>query len=197
MGLSTILTKCINRILILTDSIKNYDEVCLLCNKIEFAVFNIAERYCALVSVEETVKARQLVKEQELRAQETLNLLKSFLENTDNASLAKSQNSAIDQFFETPKFNIKSSKITLPEGSMGSKFSSKSSKSSSSSSNTLVRSKECLFKLCQDTEKAEIFADQIEQQATRKLELVKKRQELEEAEKLNSEAEAKEKLKVA
>ena len=130
MGLSTILTKCINRILILTDNIENYDEVCLLCNKIEFAVFNITERYCTLVSVEETVKARRLVKEQELRAQETLNLFKSFLENTDNASLAKSQNSAIDQFFETPKFNIKSSKIMLPEVSVGSKFSSKSSKSS-------------------------------------------------------------------
>ena len=60
-----------------------------------------------------------------------------------------------------------------------------------------MKSKECLFKLRQDTEKAEIFADQIEEQATRKLGLIKKRQELEEAEKLNSEAEAKEKLKVA
>ena len=80
---------------------------CLLCNKIEFAVFNIkniTEKYCALVSEEEIVKARQLETEQELRAQETLNFCKSFLENIDNASLAKSQSSAFDQFFETPKF---------------------------------------------------------------------------------------------
>ena len=107
------LTKCINRVLILTDNIQNYNEVSLLCNKIEFAVFNIkkiTERYCALVSEEEIVKARQLVTEQELRAQETLNFCKSFLESVDNASLAKSQNSAIDQFFETPKFNVKYSK---------------------------------------------------------------------------------------
>ena len=55
----------------------------------------------------------------------------------------------------------------------------------------------CLFKLRQDTEKAKIFADQIEEQAKRKLELIKRRQELEEAEILNAVAEAKEKLKVA
>ena len=64
--------------------------------QIELAVFNITEMYCALVSVEEIVKPRQLVKEQELRAQEKLNFCKSFLENIDNASLAKSQNSSID-----------------------------------------------------------------------------------------------------
>ena len=194
------LTKCINRVLILTDNIQNYNEVSLLCNKIEFAVFNIkkiTERYCALVSEEEIVKARQLVTEQELRAQETLNFCKSFLESVDNASLAKSQNSAIDQFFETPKFNVKYSKKTLPEGSVRSKYSSKGSKSSSSSSNTSVKSNKSLFKLRQDTGKAKIFADQIEEQAKRKLGLIKKRQELEEAETLNAVAEAKDKLKVA
>ena len=55
------LTKCINRVLILTDNIQNYNEVSLLCNKIEFAVFNIkkiTERYCALVSEEEIVSDR-------------------------------------------------------------------------------------------------------------------------------------------
>ena len=35
------------------------------------------------------------------------------------------------------------------------------------------KSNECLFKLHQDTEKAKIFADQIEEQAKRKLELIK------------------------
>ena len=100
------LTKCINRVLF-SLIISKIMMKCLLCNKIEFAVFNIkniTEKYCALVSEEEIVKARQLVTEQELRAQETLNFCKSFLENIDNASLAKSQNSAFDQFFETPKF---------------------------------------------------------------------------------------------
>ena len=93
-GFISNLTKCINRVLILIDNTQNYDEVSLLCNKIEFAVFNIkniSERYCALVSEEEIVKARQLVTEQELRAQDTLNFCKSFLENIDNTSLAKSQ----------------------------------------------------------------------------------------------------------
>ena len=57
---------------------------------------------------------------------------------------------------------------------MRSKYSSKGSKSSSRSSNTLVKFSESLFKLRQDTEKAKIFADQIEEQTKRKLELVKK-----------------------
>ena len=194
------LTKCINCVLILIDNIQNYDEVSLLCNKIKFAIFNIkniTERYCALISEEEIVKARQLVTEQELPAQEALNFCKSLLENIDNASLAESQSSPLDQFFETPKFNVTKLKETLPEGSLRSKYSSKSSKALSSSSNTWLKSNESLFKLRQDTEKAKIFADQIEEQANRKLQLIKIRQELGEAETLNAVAEAKERLKVA
>ena len=99
--------------------------------------------------------------EQELRAQEKLNFCKSFLENIDNASFAKSQNSTLDQFFETPKFNVKKSKETLPEDSVRSKYSSKSSKASSSSSNASVKSNESLCKLRQGTEKAQIFADKL------------------------------------
>ena len=57
---------------------------------------------------------------------------------------------------------------------MRSKYSSKGSKSSSSSSNTSVKFSESLFKLRQDKEKAKIFADQIEEQTKRKLELIKK-----------------------
>ena len=82
----------------------------LLCNETEFAVFNIkniTERYCALVSEEEIVKARQLVPEQELRAQETLIFYKSFLENIGNAFLAKLRNCALNQCFEIPKFNAR------------------------------------------------------------------------------------------
>lgn len=77
--------------------------MCLLRNKIEFAVFNIknnTERYCTLVSVEEIVKTRQLMKEQDFRVQETLNLRKSFLEYIDNVSLTKLQNSAMNQFLK-------------------------------------------------------------------------------------------------
>ena len=171
------LTKCINRALILSGNIQNYEEVSLLCNKIEFAVFNIkniTERVRALVSEEEIVKARQLVTEQELRSQETLNFCKSFLENIDNDSVANSQNSVMDQFLETLEFNVKNSKKTFPEGSVRSKYSSKGSKSSSSSSNTSVKFSESLFKLRQDKEKAKIFADQIEEQTKRMLELIKK-----------------------
>ena len=61
-GFMSSLTKCINRTLILSNNIQNYDRVFLLCNKIRFAVFNIkniTERYCTLVSEEEIIKARQ------------------------------------------------------------------------------------------------------------------------------------------
>ena len=60
-----------------------------------------------------------------------------------------------------------------------------------------MKSNESLFKLRQDTEKSKIFADQIEEQAKRKLELIKRRQELEDDEISNAVAEAKERLKVA
>ena len=60
-----------------------------------------------------------------------------------------------------------------------------------------MKSKESLFNLRQDTKKAKIFADQIERQVKRKLELMKRRPVLEEAETLNAVAEAKERLKVA
>ena len=96
-------------------------------------------------------------------------------------------------FLKTLKFNAKNPrKKTLSEGSVRSKYSSKSSNSSSSSSNTSMKSNKSLFKLRQDTEKVKIFVDQIEEQAKRKLELIKGRQELEEAETLNAVAEAKE-----
>ena len=55
-----------------------------------------------------------------------------------------------------------------------------------------MKSKETLFKLRQNTEKAKIFADQIEKQAKGKLEFIKRRQELEETETFNIVAEAKE-----
>ena len=100
--------------------------MCLLCNKIEFEVFNfknITERYCALIYEEEIVEVTQLVKKQgDVKSQETLNLCKSFLENIDNVSLTKSQNNAIDQLFETPKFHVKNLKKLSVEGSMSCKY---------------------------------------------------------------------------
>ena len=110
-----------------------------------------------------------------------------------------SLNRVLDQFFETPKFNVKipKKKEAFPEGYVRPKYSSKSSKASPSSSNTSVKSNKSLFKLRQDTEKAKIFADQIEEQAKRNLELIKRRQELVVAETLNAVVEPKERLKVA
>ena len=80
---------------------------------------------------------------------------------------------------------------------MRSKYSSKNFKASSSSCNTSMKCNESLFKLRQDIDKAKIFADHIEEQAKRKLELIKRRQELEEAETKTAVAEAKERLMVA
>ena len=76
---------------------------------LQFLTLKILLKGTALVSEEEIVKARPLVTEQELRAQETLIFCKSFIENIDNASLARLQNSALNQCFETPKFNVKNS----------------------------------------------------------------------------------------
>ena len=54
-----------------------------------------------------------------------------------------------------------------------------------------------VFILRQDTEKVKIFAHQAAEQAKRKFELIKRREELEEAEKSKAVAQAKKRLKVA
>ena len=63
------LTKCINGVTLLTDDMSNHDEVCLLCNKIKFAVFKIkylTENHCDLVLEEEINKDEQLRNTEEL-----------------------------------------------------------------------------------------------------------------------------------
>ena len=63
------LTKDINCVTLQADDMSNYDEVCLLCNKIEFAVFkikNIIEKYYDLVPEKEIIKGKHLCNEQQL-----------------------------------------------------------------------------------------------------------------------------------
>lgn len=98
---------------------------------------------------------------------------KSFLEH-----FAKSQNSAINQFFETRNFYVRNSKLSSPECSVSSKHTSNGCKSLSITSNTSIKIQKRLFKLRQDAEKAKIFAVQIEELAKRKLELIKRKQTL-------------------
>ena len=51
------LLRCINYVTLLIEDISNYDEVCLLCNIIEFAVFKIKDKkHCHLVSLEKITK---------------------------------------------------------------------------------------------------------------------------------------------
>ena len=126
----------------------NYDEVCLLCNKIEFAAFKIkdlTEKYFDLVSKEEITKAKQLCNEQELHAQKTLTLCKSFSENMDKAPRVKSQGSAIENVFESEQFwHNKHTKLLKSKSPGSFKSSSKRTCSSSASSKASVKSKENL-----------------------------------------------------
>ena len=192
------LTKCINRVTLLTDDMSNYDEVSLLCNKMEFAVFRIkdlAEKYCDIVSEEEIDKAKQLCNEQELRIQEVVSIYKSFLENMDKV---KYHASPIEKFFESDQFwHNKHTKLLKSKDSGSSKSSSKRTSSSSTSSKTSVKSKEKLLKLRHNTTKTKSFVEQAKEQAKRKLDLIRKRQALQEAETLNTLVKAKQQLKVA
>ena len=133
-----------------------------------------------------------MCKEQELCAQE------AFLENMDKASQVKCEANAIKKFFESDQFwHNEHTKLVKSKGSGSSKSSSKDTSSSSTSSKASAKSKENLFKLRQDTTKAKLFVEQAEEQAKRKLDLIRKRQELEEAEASNTLVEAKEQLKAA
>ena len=141
-------------------------------NKIEFAVFKIkdlTEKYCDLVSEEETGKAKQLCKEQELCAQE------AFLENMDKASQVKCEANAIKKCFESDQFwHNEHTKLLKSKGSGSSKSSSKDTSSSSTSSKASAKSKENLLKLRQDTTKAKLFVEHAEEQAKRKLDLIRR-----------------------
>ena len=149
------MTKCINRVTLLTDDMSNYDEVCLLCNKIEFAVFlkkNLTEKYWDLVSEEEIDKDKQLCNKQELHAEEALTFCKSFLENMDKASQVIFEANAIEKFFESDQFwHNEHTKLLKSKGSGSSKSSSKRTSSSSASSKASGKSKESLLKLRQNT----------------------------------------------
>ena len=87
----------------------NYDEVCLLCCKIEFAVFKIkdlTEKHCDFISEEEIDKAKQLCNEQELRAQEALTFCRSYLKNMVKASQVKSEVDVIENFLNLINFDL-------------------------------------------------------------------------------------------
>ena len=143
-------------------------------------------------------KAKQMCNEEELHTQEAITFCKSFLKNMDKASQVKPVAYAIEKIFESDQFwHNEHTKLLKYKGSGSSKSSSMRTSSSSASSKASVKLKESLLKLCQDTTKAELFVEQAEEQAKKKLDLIRKRQVLDEAETLNTLVEAKEQLKVA
>ena len=114
----------------------------------------------------------------------------------DKASQVKPEANAIEKFFESDQFwHNEHTKLLKSKGSGSSQSSSNGTSSSSTSSKASVKSKENLLKLRHDTTKAKLFVAQSEEQANRKLDLIQKRQKLEEAETLNTLVEAKEQLK--
>ena len=127
------LTKCINRIPLLTNDMSNYDEVCLF-----FKIKDLTEKCFDLVSQEENDKAKQLCNEQKLGPQQTLIFCNSFLENTDKVSQVKSEASAIAYFFESDQFWHNERNYLKSKGSGSSKSSSKHTSSSSASSKASV-----------------------------------------------------------
>ena len=77
----------------------NSNQVCQLCNKIEFAVFKIKDiiSYC---------EAKKLCNKQELHAQKKLTFQKLFLKNMEKASSAKSEANPIKKILNPINFVI-------------------------------------------------------------------------------------------
>ena len=124
---------------------------------------------------EDINKAKQLCNEQELCAQEALKFCNSFLENMDKTSQVKSETNTIEIFSSLTNFgitniqnyqNLKAREV--PQGS------SKHNSSSSASWKASVKSKENLLKLRQDTTKTKLFVEHAEEQAKRKLDLIRR-----------------------
>ena len=69
-------------------------------------------------------------------------------------------------------------------------------RSSSTLSKASLKSKEILLKLLHNTTKANLLVEQADEQAKSKLDLIRTRKELEEADTLNTQIDAKEQLKV-
>ena len=124
----------------------------------------MTEKYCALVSEDEIAKAREVLTEQKHRVQEMLNFCKLFLENIDNTSLAKLQNRAIYHFLET---KIKKKKKKHYQKVPWDLNTYQKVLSLRPVHLTLRWNSTKAFKWPQDTEKGEIFAGQIEEQAKR------------------------------
>ena len=113
-GFISNLTKCINCVLILTDNIQNYDEVCLLCKKIcvcsFFNIKDMNERCCVLVSVEEIDKTRQLVKDNNSVPRRNKIFVNHFLETIEMPHLLNHKIVPFDNFLKQ-NFCKKSKKL--------------------------------------------------------------------------------------
>ena len=116
----------------------------------------------------------------------------------DKASQVKSEVKVIENFFESDQFwHNEDTKLLKSKGSGNQKSSPKRTSSSSASSKASIKPRESLLKLCHNTTKAKLFVELAEEQAKKKLDLIRKRQKLEKAETLNTLVEAKDQLKVA
>ena len=215
-GFISNLTKLINRVSNLIDRKENVNIVREHCEKIKETIRKIAlitEKYCSLRSEEQEVeKAKELFKEQNARAIHIIEQCDEFcsyterfqtktknvMDNTndDNAlfkSILVSKSKDIEHLISNSKKSSKNSSVSKSKSSKSRSSSSKSGRSKGTYSSSGKSSCSSLKKAQAESAQANLLAEQTEAKVKRKLEIIKKRQELEIAEALEEIEEAKEK----
>ena len=171
-GFLSNLTKTINRAEMLITTESDINEIAVLKENVEFALFKLQknlEDICLRALGSEVLKAQQLFNENNERANKTINKCERIISQLDDDKQSEITTYAFEQLFQSRL-------------SKGSKYSGSSSKHSSDSSTS---------------EKEKILAVQKENRAKRNLELLKMKQKLEEAEATEQIIRAKEQRELA
>ena len=183
------LTKCLNRANTEVELPNSYKEVFMIIEKIDFVIMKlerVTNEICSIAPDNIQRQANILFAENKTRGGIVLAKCKEYVNTVDNLSQSGSSTSAIDEFFDVvPYFRENDSKGSNDSNhSVYSKISSRSSNASSSERQY-------------NTTEAKLNALQVEVESKRKLESLKERNKLEEAEVLAEITAAREKLKIA
>ena len=193
------LTKCINRAINLHEIPHNTREVALMKEKLEFVVFKlecITDEYSQYVTLEEQAAAHHLYIEHKTRADIVITKCLEYVEQNEMSTEASSE--ALDDIFDNSSYYSKESKPITRLPSQNSRNTHKSiNVKPLKLRNINTKFDVGVFFLHETAARAKIEAEKIEAKSQRRLQILKKEIELEEAQAFDTASEAKKKVRIA